>query len=243
MRLPSLEVIVTAHKEGALLYATMRSAQVAVEALQQQYSVDVGITLFLDKTDEVTRLIGQELEVEYDLSLVEGSNGDPGQARLEAITSTKRDMIALLDGDVLWSENWLLKCYQELDNLGGRAKMESVIFHPEYNLIFGAHNMLVRQGQPADPFFDKEFLRIGNYWDALCFASRKVFSKFPYLKNDVESGHAHEDFAWSCETYLSGLEHRCLKNAVHFKRRRGGSVSVIADSKKVKPVLSSVSFY
>ncbi|WP_445360347.1 glycosyltransferase [Microbulbifer sp. EKSA005] len=241
--LPSLQVIITAHKEGALLLPTMESAQVSITELKRLYDVEVECLLFLDKSDELTINIAEELAQMYGARVLYGEEGDPGQARLRAISSSNKDMIALLDGDDLWSENWLSGCYEVISSFSGKKALKNSVLHPEYNLIFGAHSMLVRQGDPSDKFFDPEFLRVGNYWDALCLAHRSIFDKYPYKKNDLDSGHAHEDFYWACETYLGGVNHLLVKDSVHFKRRRGGSVSVIADSKKVKPLVSNINFY
>lgn len=240
--LPSLEVIVTAHKEGTLLLPTVKSAFEAVKCLHSKYDVDVNYMLYLDKPDAITKKIAMDIKMKYGIKVYFGKNGDPGRSRLAAINKTKQKYIALLDGDDLWSENWLLSVYRFLAEKSKKER-KNIVLHPEYNLIFGDHSVLVRQGEPSDPFFDPSFFRIGNFWDALCFAPIKVFIDYPYKDNDLDAGFAHEDYLWACETYLAGVKHHLIKDTIHFKRRRGGSVSVVAESKKVKVMPTALSKY
>lgn len=229
-----IAVIITAHKEAELLYPTFSSALLAVEKLLACFpKLNITYHIYLDNADEYTLAASKDLAAENEITILRGKNGDPGQARYDAISRVDADFIALLDGDDLWSENWLVGCWNykvdHAEKLGN-----AFVLHPEYNLIFGAHSLLVRQGDMDGNWFDLDFLRVANYWDALCFAPRDVFLSTPYVKNEVSSGFAHEDYMWMCETLSQGVNHFLIKNAVHFKRRRSGSVSQIAEEKKVK---------
>lgn len=237
-----LAVIVTAHKEAELIFPTFKSALEAVENLQNKFDVSVAYYIYLDNTDSFTREAAEDLAFKYDLTILTGKNGDPGMARLDAIQRVDADYIALLDGDDLWSDNWLRLCYEKIESSAFTSDSKFVL-HPEYNLIFGAHNLLVRQGDVNGKWFDKDFLRITNYWDALCFAPRRIFIDTPYRKNNVNAGFAHEDYLWMCETLIKGVEHLILKDAVHFKRRRSGTVSQVAEEKKVKVHFNDFSSY
>lgn len=237
-----ISVIITAHKEGELLYPTAQSAMAAITSLLARYSVEVSVLIYLDNPDKHTEAVAMDLASVHGFSVLAGSNGDPGQARLDAVKNVDGQYIALLDGDDLWSDNWLALCWEYLLEHPVEADRD-VVLHPEYNLIFGAHNLLVRQGDSSSSFFDQDFLRLTNYWDALCFASRRLFLDCPYQKNDVSAGFAHEDYLWMCETLANGVAHVLVKNAVHFKRRRAGSVSQFAEEKKVKVKFNSFSFY
>jgi glycosyltransferase involved in cell wall biosynthesis len=236
VELPSLQIIITAHKEGALLLPTFKSALLAEMVLTKKYDVNVEYLIYLDNPDSFTKDIAKEIAKKYTADVKVGNNKDPGLSRLAAVKHSKMEMIALLDGDDLWSENWLLETYDRIQ-ASQDNDLKQTVYHPEYNLIFGAVDVLVRQGNIRDKFFDKRFLRVGNYWDALCVSHKTLFDQFPYVKNDVDAGFAHEDYLWVCETFLAGIKHECIENTIHFKRRRPGSVSVIAHDKvtKVKP--------
>ena len=234
-----LSVIITAHKEGNLLYATAQSALDAILRLKASFEVSISVLIYLDNANETTKSSAIDLCDIHDFFLIEGNNGDPGLARMDAIRKSEGDYIALLDGDDLWSDNWLLKCWEHIST----NHNNNAVLHPEYNLIFGAHNQLVRQGDVESSFFDESFLRITNYWDALCFCKRKIFVDNPYKDNDLTAGFAHEDYLWMCETLSKGIQHILIKDAVHFKRRRAGSVSQVAEEKYVKVQFNNFSYY
>ncbi len=237
-----IAVIITAHKEGMLLYPTCQSAKMAIDKLLSTYDVQVTVSIYLDNADPFTQKVATDLCNAHDFEIFYGKNGDPGQARMDAINKSDADYIALLDGDDLWSDNWLKFCWDYLLEKT-LSPEERFVLHPEYNLIFGAHNILVRQGDISSDFFDQEFLRYTNYWDALCFCPKDIFLNTPYQKNDVDGGFAHEDYLWMCETLSDGVSHLLIKDSVHFKRRRPGSVSQIAEDKKVKIRFNQLSSY
>ena len=232
--------MITAHKEGNLLLPTIVSANDAIdECLAQFPEVNVQKYIFLDNPDALTYEIASSISSEHKFTLLTGSEGDPGLARMNAISKTKEDFIALLDGDDLWSENWLMEAVKSYYTDGH----ELTVYHPEYNLIFGGANQLVRQGCSEDPFYNTEFLRFTNYWDALCFCHRSVFEHVPIPGNRKEEGFEHEDFLWNCLTIEKGVSHKLVKDTIHFKRRRSGSVSVLAEGNFSKRKPSLISFY
>ncbi len=243
-RLPSLDIIITAHKEGDLLLPTFISAQDSVTKLKMEFDVNIDVLIYLDNPDSVTLSVAQELSTKFSTRLINGNNGDPGLSRNQAISNCKNDYIALLDGDDLWSENWLHSVYSDISERVHKGEdTDNVVYHPEYNLIFGGHNAFVRQGNINDSFFDTRFLRASNYWDALCVAPRKLFLDFPYKKNDLSKGFAHEDYHWVCVTIDKKILHISVEDTIHFKRRRDNSVSAIANSIRVKPYTTNINRY
>lgn len=243
--LPSLEVIITCHREKYLILQSLRSAIDAIENAKNIFpQLGISIVLFLDNPDYDTLKIAKDVTQQYGITMLTGSYSDPGCARLNAISQSKQTLIALLDGDDLWSENWIAATYQEIEK--NPDAIHHTIYHPEYNLIFGGHNLLFRQGNENDYFFDPAYLRIANYWDALCIASKDIFLRHPYKPNDLDNGYAHEDYLFSCETLISKIKHQIISNTIHFKRRRHGSVSTIAEDRKARcrpTILNDYSFY
>ena len=233
-----ISVVVTAHREGTLLLPTFQSARVSAEALAKRSEVPVEFVISLDRPDAETQAVAASLPGR----LTTCDAGDPGANRLHAVAAARHDFIAFLDGDDLWSSNWLCKAW-DLMQVIEPGHRETCMLHPEYNLIFGAHSMLVRQGDPEDPFFDLTYLRSGNYWDALSFCHRRIYEEFPFLPNDPANGIAHEDFHLSCVTVLNGVEHLLVPGTVHFKRRRGDSVSVKAEERSARPRFTELNFY
>ena len=244
----SLTIIINAHKEGALLYPTVKSAVDSLNSLLSNVHVEANVLFYLDNPDEETLEVVHGITKNLSISnCVEiASNGDPGASRMDAVRKTDSDYIAFLDGDDLWSENWLTLCYEFLIE---KSFPQNIILHPEYNYIFGRESLFVRQGTCRNKPLSKEelgFFRSANYWDALCLTSRALLLQNPIPRNDKKNGYAHEDYLWNCRTSLSDIEHLNIPKTIHFKRRRISSVSSLANSnfERVEPTqLSRYSYY
>ena len=233
-----VSVVITAHREGLLLLPTIQSAVESANSAIEKHNISVEYIMFLDRPDKETRAIAEQLPAR----VFEGDFGDPGATRLAAISKAETEYVALLDGDDLWSENWLTEALFALENTELTERDRTVI-HPEYNLIFGGHSLLVRQGDPTDPLFHLSYFRSSNYWDALCLCHRQIFTDIPYMPNDPAQGIAHEDYHWMAATILAGVKHKIVANTIHFKRRRSESVSAKADEKRARPHFTSLDFY
>ena len=218
-----ITTVVTAHNEGLLFGKTMNSLAVAVEHAQKN-GLSVEMVFCLDNPDALTsRMVkensnGSEV-LEFDFK-------DQGIVRNEAIRIAKGTYIALLDGDDLWSFNWLTEAYS-------LAKQDKkFIVHPAFNWYFEGSNNILKIIDQDSELFDQDFLRVGNYWDALCFCHKEVYGMCPYGQRDIEKGFAYEDWHWNCETIVQGFKHKVAKNTVHFKRRRTISQTILASQRE-----------
>jgi len=97
------------------------------------------------------------------------------------------------------------------------------VFHSDCNVAFGDDHHLWWHEDSTLPSFDAGYLTWANYWDALSFAAREVYTEFPFRPNDLRAGFGHEDWHWNRVTYDAGLAHRPVPGTVHFKRKRAGS--------------------
>ncbi len=239
--LRGIQVIVTAHKEGVLLYQTIKSAELAIkEAYSMHPTIEISKMIYLDNPDKLTLKIGNDIAKFLDWNVIVGDNKDPGQSRMKASEHSSFAHIALLDGDDLWSYNWLSNSIRVLEDYNFSNK---IILHPEYNYIFEGANLLVRQGDPTSSSFDLEYFRFGNYWDALSIFDKSIFEICPYIKNNSEIGLGHEDFTWSQLTSLSNFEHQLVKGTIHFKRKRAESVSFEVNNIKSRAAITDFNYY
>ena len=234
----NISIVITVHREKEFLFPAISSMEAALSKIPRHLVCEV---LFnLDNSDEFTKDIVNSLAIDKK-KILYTEFGDPSFARNNAIKESRGDYIALLDGDDLWSENWLSECIKYFNE--NPSLVDTTILHPEYNYIFDTANVLVRQGDANSDLFDTEFLRFSNYWDALCFTKKSIYDLVQYKANDKAKGIAHEDHLWVCETLNKDINHILVKDTVHFKRRRHGSVSsdALIKGAKVKP--NSFSYY
>ena len=220
-----ITAVLTAHREGALAGISLRSLLSAVErAVAAGIQVDVQIVL--DNPDDATLAVFADAEGQgWKLSTV--SFADQGLVRNHAVKESTGRYLAFLDGDDLWSENWLVEAYALCEEDPGR-----IIAHPEADWFFEGNSNLFFHVDQTDRQFDPHFLRVGNYWDALCLAPRRAYTENPFAERAVPDGFAYEDWLWNLETMSSGFVHRVAADTIHFKRRRTGSQTMVASGTK-----------
>jgi len=215
---PDISVVITAHREGVIVGPTAASAMEAIKHVQDTLGKTVEVIVILDRADEVTRAI-----LTHGLGglarIVETDEGDPGQARNQGTDQAQGEYICFLDGDDLWSYNWLAEAYKFVE------KRPDVVAHPHCNVVFGREKCVWWHIDSEGPHFDPKYLEWGNYWDALTFARTEIYRRFRFLPNDLETGFGHEDWHWNCATIAAGVAHKAVPNTAHFKRRRERSVS------------------
>ena len=211
-----ITAVITAHREGLLAGASIRSFADAV-ACARSAGLTIDPLFVLDRPDPLTRAIFEETEA-IDARIIIADGGDPALSRNAAVQEATGRYVAFLDADDLWSSNWLEKSYAFCD----RATKQTIA-HSEVNFVFGDQRLLWWHVDSEAANFDPGYLRIGNYWDALIFAGRDLLRRFPYAQNDLRAGYGHEDWHWNCETLGAGIAHRPVPDTVHMKRRRHGS--------------------
>jgi glycosyltransferase involved in cell wall biosynthesis len=217
--------ILTAHSEGALGGPSLISFEEAIDFAKSS-GLSVESLVVLDCPDESTLCQFADVEARGHRLLMT-QEGDPGQARNAGVNKARGDFVAFLDGDDLWSANWLALAHSFC---GNSAK---IVAHSEVNVVFGLVKQLWWHADSEATGFDAGVLRIGNYWDAMSYAARSIFAKYPFVANDVKKGFGHEDWHWNCVTLAAGISHRPVPGSVHFKRRRGRSQMTLCEENDV----------
>jgi len=222
---PDVAAILTAHAEGVMAGLSFRSLLDAASVARGQ-GIDVEMLVVLDNPTDATRVAFAEAD-QHGATLAEVSYADQGKVRNHAVAAVSADHVAFLDGDDLWSENWLADAHRLC------ADDHRLIGHPELNWFFENQQNLYFLPDQTDPAFDPALLRIANPWDALCFAPRAAYLDHPFAPRAVADGYAYEDWHWMQETFAAGYVHRVVPETIHFKRRREGSQYVQARARSV----------
>lgn len=221
--LHDISIVLTAHREGPMAGISL-SSMLQAAALANEAGLSTELLVVLDDPDELTKIVFEDLAQDR---VKEVSFKDQGKVRNFAAMQCTGRYIAFLDGDDLWSENWLVAAYAECE-----LSPRRFICHPAINWFFNSNNNIFVHADQRDHAFDVDFLRFANYWDALCLAPREAYLKFPYSDRLVAEGIAYEDWHWNCETLAAGYIHVVAADTIHFKRRREGSQTLNASAQK-----------
>lgn len=225
---PDVSVVLTAHREGVLAGATANSARAAISCAVSKLNLDCEVVLVLDRSNSATEAVLETAFQDLRLTVLHTDEGDPGQARNAGIAEARGMVSTFLDGDDLWSENWLIEGWNLI------TERPDCVGHSHCNLVFGAEHHVAWHIDSEGPLFDPEYLSWGNYWDAMSIAKTEIYRRIPFRRNDLRLGFGHEDWHWNVVTHREGIPHKPVPGTMHFKRRRPGSqMSLVAKADAV----------
>jgi hypothetical protein len=229
-----LTVVVTAHDETSVCGPTMHSADLAVAAARAE-GMTVQTVVVLDRATEPTRSYFEQSRFDH-WERWEYDEGDLGRVRNAVVPRTDGRLIAFLDADDLFSENWLHRAGRAVDACAERG--ERGIAHPELNIVFDGAKF-VQVGIPDDsPLFTPHYLYVRHYYDSLCLAPREAHLELPYAPLEMSNGLAYEDFQFTIESLDAGWRHLVVPDTIIFKRRR--DFSLVTESKSRRSVVRAV---
>jgi hypothetical protein len=215
-----ITVAVTAHSESLVAGPTMRSAEIAT-----RYAESLGF--------RVERIIGLDAptrECREFFTQDEFSNwrkidfeiAELGYVRNAIVRLAEGRLIAFLDADDLFSENWLGLAAQRLGEPDARDEM--IVAHPELNWLFDGSAAVFTKTAQDDGTFNPYYLYFANYYDSLCMAPKSLHLKVPYAARDIPNGLSFQDWQWNIETMAIGTRHVGVRDTIIFKRRRDSSL-------------------
>lgn len=218
-----LSLVITAHKEGALLIPTLGSIEKAIENLKTILGIDSEIVLVLDNANQETESVVRTRVAEFahpdTYNVITTTHGEAGEARNSGITAAQGDFVCCCDGDDLISSNFLVeafKTFQELDN-------DKVILHVEHLLSFGSSPSIWHVKNANDTDVSVSDLVEANLWPSSSFAKRSTYLEIPYVSLPPKGGFGPEDWYWNILTTSNGYLHRTVPNTVFFYRVKQNS--------------------
>lgn len=215
MKKINLSIIITAHNEGSLL---MRTATSVFEATSNLDKITYEVIIHLDNPDTATAKTAKEIARNYDAIILQNNFGDISASRNYAVKHSNGNILALLDGDDLISSNWLLDGYAKA------SSKRNTIFHPEYNITFGAAEANVIWRMRSSFSYNKDYLMLmtKNRWCSTIIASKNLLEKYPYNTTKNKSGY--EDWQFNISTRLDGIKHEIIDDTAVFYRIKSESL-------------------
>lgn len=223
-----ISVIVTFHNEGRLAYRTLRALERAIN-FAMSHGVTVEVVQVLDRvSDSILREICKDRRLKTCCSSQyhEVDYGQLAFSRNHGVQVSKGGYIAILDGDDLFCENWLVKAHARC------VSDVLVIAHPQLSYYFPKNVHVFLYGDMADP----GQLLDTNPWPAMSFAARNCYETVPYQPDTTCFGY--EDWRWNCETTVKGFKHEIIEETLYAYRQKPEDLSLLAKSNAAGLVLA-----
>jgi len=207
-----ISCIVPFHAEGLIAHKTIRSINRAMKYAEQR-GLLIELLIVLDRaTSETRRYVETSSVIDPAACILSTDFGDPGLARNAAIERACGEYIAIIDGDNLIAEDWLVRAH-EVNRLS-----HCYVIHPEVNVYFDQKTSLFYHPDQQQEDFDETNLIVENYWTALSFSRRETYLLIPYSPTPPLSGFGFEDWHWNCEVMARGFVHKVAPGTAHFIR-------------------------
>lgn len=216
----AITCLLALHAEGVIAHKTIRSINRAT-AFAEGCGLAVELVITLDRpTLETKRYIERSTIIPAGAKLVATDLADLGLVRNAGVAHSTGEFIAILDGDDLISENWLVRAYET------SQQNPRYIVHPEVSVYFGEKALIFYHADQRHGDFNEANIAIENFWTSLCFSRRETFIEVPYGAIPRSSGFGYEDWHWNCEVMAHGFLHVIASRSAHFIRlKANGSLN------------------
>lgn len=215
-------VNVTAHKEGYYLFRTLKSV-VAMCDVAEEAGISILIQIHLDKPDLLTENIANEfIEKNENSKSYLNQFGDPSASRNFLIENTKTKYTLFVDGDDLFTENFIKSGYRVAEDFKQPCVVSAediVKFDESVDLC------IFREEATTDKPGIKSAVFEMNLFISQNFVSTEIFKDCKYEPN--KGNYGFEDWHWNTKVLSRGYEFLVAKDTVFFYRQKPAHKSVL----------------
>lgn len=207
---------VTAHKEGCLIYPTLKAIDSMLAQLYSRYNdVCVQVNIGLDSADEITKQYVHKYaqKSSFPVTVFENAFHDPSKNRNFLISKSDGEYILFHDGDDLFSGDYLVTAYAQARSMGFPC-----IITPGFVIPFDEtkiHYIQKYYGTESPQFCKSSFFST-NSFTSQNLVHRKIYEEVRYAENTKPYGY--EDWHWNTEVIARGYNFYPAEKTLFFYR-------------------------
>lgn len=216
-----ISLLITFHDEREQARPTLLAADRA-RKFAAQHGLNVELVLAVDNGSATTCRVIDAFDREPQDQILHHHRGDVGANRNAGIAACRGQLVAICDGDDMFSENFLSVAARML-----QTDSRQLIIRPQVIVQFDQAASIGWQTGSDDAAFDPCCLVVINPWTTGCMARRSLFDAVPYwVRNEDRAGLGFEDWHWNSETLAVGATNIIAPQTVQYVRiKAAGSVN------------------
>ena len=232
-----ISINLTAHREGMLLYRTVRSIREQINYLKKNLpTVAYEFNVSVDNPDEETLYVIDMLKSKFtdtDMNIFNVEFGDLSESRNYLISKSKGKYIAILDGDDFFSSNYLYECY-----ITAEKNNVPAVYHADNFITFEGGNLLWKRGGYMMNHYSNAMLLLENPFVSQVFVHSDIYKEIKYDSISKDSGYGCEDWHWNTKVINRGFKYFTVKETTasyRIKLRGSLLMSQVESSSTLRP--------
>lgn len=233
-----IDINITAHKEGYYLYRTLKAVD-KMRLTAKKLNIKTRVSINLDNSNEITSNIAQEYSKKNTDSIIYKNHfGDLSESRNFLISKSEAKYILFVDGDDLFTENFLCKAYETAETYGKPCvvsaedivkfsdRIEPVIFRVESTV--------------AQPGIKTALFEI-NLYVSQNLVSTEIYKKVSYEQN--RGNYGFEDWHWNTKVVEAGYDFLVAEGTSFFYRQKPDDQSLLRQNINANTVLRATKLF
>ncbi|WP_336760775.1 glycosyltransferase [Asaia sp. VD9] len=228
-----VSVVLNVHREGDLIYPTLRSLEAAAENASAN-GIVCELIIVADNIDNISEKIIKEYTfVSFEkISYLQVDLRSLGLSRNAGVKEACGKYIATADADDLVSSNYLTALYNKIS-----TNSESSIVFPEYYQAFGDRHYVYKMF-PSQKTGIRRLFSEHTYVSRL-MVSRSALLEEPYHDCSSHQVYAYEDYDLNLRAAARGFEFIIAEDTIVFYRQHQKSImALLSKSARLSPPIS-----